>query len=460
MAIKVRFFLSISAVLLVLGGCGAVTESPKPAMQTTGQYAARRLDDAGLKSFIEKASGRPASSTWDVRQMTLAAFYFNPDLDVARSQWEASKAARITAGQRPNPSIGVTPARDATQPSPWLFGLTINLPIETGGKREQRVEQAGHLANSAEYQISSTAWTVRSRVVGALIDMTAADKSVALYRQQAYAQKAVLDVFEERMSQGQFPSVTASQIRVAYQQTLLAEKEAAKQAVEARARLAAAIGVSLEALENITINSNCLELPSAAAVDRRAALQAHTRLMASLADYQAAHSALQLEFARQTPDINLGPGYTWNKDGNAFTLGLSITLPVFNNNEGPIAEAIAKRKLAADQFNAAQADVIGRIEGAEASLKTAKSKLVTADQLFAAQQDKLKQLQSQLRPAEASKLPLLLAESEVYTATVARHDALIQVLKSKAAVEDASQQPQFGGFNASASHQSPRPEGQ
>ena len=142
LAIKVRFFLSISAVLLVLGGCGAVTESPKPAMQTTGQHAARRLDDAGLKSFIEKASGRPASSTWDVRQMTLAAFYFNPDLDVARSQWEASKAARITAGQRPNPSIGVTPARDATQPSPWLFGLTINLPIETGGLEPETVTAA------------------------------------------------------------------------------------------------------------------------------------------------------------------------------------------------------------------------------------------------------------------------------------------------------------------------------
>ncbi|MDE3017352.1 MAG: TolC family protein, partial [Pseudomonadota bacterium] len=293
-----------------------------------------------------------------------------------------------------------------------------------------------------------------------LIDVAAADKSVALYRQQADAQKAVLDVFSERTAQGQLPSVTASQVHVAYQQTLLAEKEAAKQAAEARARLASAIGVSLTALDSVKIDTSELE-SSAAAVDRSSALKAHTGLMAALAEYEAAHSALHLELAKQVPDINIGPGYTWNKDGNAFRLGLSITRPVFNNNEGPIAEAVAKRKLSADKFNAAQADIIGRIDGAEARLKTTRSKLETADQLLAAQQDKLKQLQSQLRPAEASKLPLLLAESEIYTAAIARQDALVQMLKSKAALEDALEQPQFGSvFDASASRQPPRPEGQ
>ncbi|MDE3060422.1 MAG: TolC family protein [Pseudomonadota bacterium] len=456
-----RHLLLLSLALMALSGCASIKETPAPVMQTAEQYFARRLDDAGLKSFIEQATGKPASGTWDAQQLTLAALYFNPDLDVARSQWEVSKAGKITAGQRPNPSVSITPSHDATQPSPWFFGLDINLPIETAGKRELRVEQAEHLASVAEYQVGSAAWAVRSRVVNALIDVVAADTSVALYRQQADAQKAVLDVFSERTAQGQLPSVTASQVRVAYQQTLLAEKEAAKQAVEARARLAAAIGVSLTALDSIKIDPDGLELPSAAVVDRPSALKVHTGLMAALAEYEAAHSALQLELAKQMPDINLGPGYSWNKDGNAFRLGLSITLPVFNNNEGPIAEAVAKRKLAVDKFNAAQADIIGRIDGAEASLKTAKSKLDTADRLLAAQQDKLKQLQSQLRPAEASKLPLLLAQSEIYTAAIARQDALVQVLKSKAALEEALEQPQFGSaFDASASRQPPRPEGQ
>ncbi len=446
-------------MIFALSGCTTQVESPAPAIQTADQYAARKLDDAGLKAFIEQATGEPTSGKWDVRQLTLAALYFNPDLDVARSQWEASKAAGITAGQRPNPSIGITPSHDAGKANPWLLGLDINLPIETAGKRGLRVEQAGHMASAAEFQVGSAAWTARSRVVGALIDVAAASKAVALYQKQAAAQKAVLDVFEERTAQGQLPSVTASQMLVAYQQTLLAGKDAAMQAVEAKARLASAIGVSLAALDGVNVDWHGMELPSASAVGMSAALKANMGLMAALAEYEAAHSALQLELAKQTPDINLGPGYQWAKDGNVLTLGLSITLPMFNNNEGPIAEAVARRKQAADKVNAVQADIIGRIEGTEAGLKAAQSKVVTADRLLMAQQDKLKQIQSQLRPAEASKLPLLLAESEIYTAAIARHDALIQMLKSKAALEDALQQPQFGVFDASASRQSPRPEG-
>ncbi len=456
-----RKSLCISAIIAALSGCTTQTESLPPAIQTANQYAARKLDDSGLKAFIEQTTGKPSSGRWDVRQLTLAALYFNFDLDVARSKWEAGKAAGITAGQRPNPSIGIAPSHDAVRAIPWLLDFGINLPIEMAGKRELRVERAGHLASAAEYQVGSAAWTVRSRVVYALIDVGAANKSEALYGKQAEAQKAVLDVFNERTAQGQLPSVTASQMLVAYQQTLLIGKDAAKQAVEAKARLASAIGVSLAAIDGVNVDWRGMESASAPAFDMSTALKAHTGLMVALAEYEAAHSALQLELARQTPDINLGPGYQWANDGNVLTLGLSITLPVFNNNEGRIAEAVANRKQAAQKVNAAQSDIIGRIEGAEAGLEAAQSKLVTADRLLVAQQDKLIQLQSHLRPTEASKLPLLLAASENYTATIARHDALIQLLKSKAALEDASQQPQFGrGFDASAFLQSTRPEGQ
>ena len=43
--------------------------------------------------------------------LTLAAFYFHPELDVARAQWAVAEAARITAGERPALAAGVAPAR-------------------------------------------------------------------------------------------------------------------------------------------------------------------------------------------------------------------------------------------------------------------------------------------------------------------------------------------------------------
>ncbi|MFO1242734.1 MAG: hypothetical protein U1E36_05980 [Rickettsiales bacterium] len=43
---------------------------------------------------------------WGVDELTTAALYFNPAFEVAQAQKEVTKAAEITAGQRPNPTIG------------------------------------------------------------------------------------------------------------------------------------------------------------------------------------------------------------------------------------------------------------------------------------------------------------------------------------------------------------------
>ena len=41
--------------------------------------------------------------------LTLAAFYYHPDMEVARAEWDVARAAIQTAGGRPNPTLNVTP---------------------------------------------------------------------------------------------------------------------------------------------------------------------------------------------------------------------------------------------------------------------------------------------------------------------------------------------------------------
>ena len=372
------------------------------------------------------------------------------------------QAAKITAGQRPNPTASVTPTLDYTFTSPWALAFGLSVPIETADKRELRIQTAQKQAKSGEYKIIGAAWTVRNRLVNALIDYYAATESKALYQQQVALQKPIVDIFEQRLSTGQMLTPNASQTFITYRQTVLAEKNADKQQAEAFASIASAIGVSTEALRNIHIDTSTIAAirkqdDMVSDVAREDILKHHSQLMAALADYQAAHSALQLEIAKQTPDINLGPGYEWSKDGSIYTLGLSVTLPVFNNNEGPIAEAEAKRQEAAKRFNALQVDVIGKIELAQASYKASRATLKTADQLVEAQKIKSGQLNSQLGTGEASKLPSLLAQSEITTAAIARLDAMVQLLKAKAALETALEQPLFGGtVDNSLTQSSPR----
>ena len=82
----------------------------------------------------------------------------------------------------------------------------------------------------------------------------------------------------------------------------------------------------------------------------------------SLEEYAAAESAVRSEIARQYPDISFGPGFAYDQGQNKFTFGFSVTLPIFNRNKGPIAEAEARREEVATRFLSLQARVIGETD--------------------------------------------------------------------------------------------------
>src|SRR5712671_3593682 len=91
---------------------------------------------------------------------------------------------------------------------------------------------------------------------------------------------------------------------------------------------------------------------------QRLALLNRIDLRRQLAQYAAADEALKLEIGKQYPDIDISGGYTWEGGENIFELGPSAVLPVFNQNQGPIAEAEARRREVAAQFLAMQAGII------------------------------------------------------------------------------------------------------
>ena len=82
----------------------------------------------------------------------------------------------------------------------------------------------------------------------------------------------------------------------------------------------------------------------------------------SLLEYAAAEARLQLEIARQYPDIQLNPGYDFDEGHHKFTFGPTFPVPVWNRNSGPIAQAAAMRSEAEARFLALQSQVIGEME--------------------------------------------------------------------------------------------------
>src|SRR6266853_5403102 len=138
--------LSLS-LLCILAGCARFEHQPLAPRETAAKLESRSLDTPVLKSFLETNLHRPLTEwpavSWDSDMLILAAFFYHPSLDVARAQWAVAQGGKITAGERPNPTLNLLPGYDTTTaiPSPWLPLGTLDIPIETAGKRKYRIAQ-------------------------------------------------------------------------------------------------------------------------------------------------------------------------------------------------------------------------------------------------------------------------------------------------------------------------------
>ena len=438
--------------LLVITAClsGCVSYHPKElsATNSANQFEARSLADPALRAFLEtnRFTGEWPRKSWDLDTLTLAAFYFHPDLDVARAKWAVATAGRTTAGERPNPTLGVSPAYNTTTaiPSPWLVTPTLDIPIETAGKRGYRIAHASQLSEAARLNIASVAWQVRSRVRRSLVELLAARETETLFKRQQALQAENVHLLQGQLEAGAISAFEVTQARLAAASARLALRDVERQAAEARVQLADALGLPVHALEGVGLSFAGLDvLPTEVPTNeaRRQALLNRTDILGALSDYAASESALQLEIAKQYPDVNLSPGYEFDQGDNKWSLGLSVTLPVLNRNQGAIAEAEARRTESAATFNALQARVLAEIDRALAGYRAALGKQADAASLQANLQQQEKMARAKCDAGEISKSELAALRLQLSASALARLEALTQSQLALGQLEAALQSP-------------------
>ncbi len=436
-------------IVLPLTGCAVrrYQAAPIVATQTASSFEVRNLSDSGLQSFVEKSLGQPMPpwppKLWDLPTLSLIGLYFSPEVQAARARLEQADAVIVTAGARPNPTIDFAPG----VPSPYLLTLDLAVPLETKGKRGYRIRSARNLDQAARFDLADSAWKVHSGVRRALLDYLLASRSLELFRSEEQIRTEQVRLLQERFVAGDIPRPELDLARIELSKTHLSMSTAAGQVAETRAALAAAMGISVAGLEGADFAWSDLDSPpnpqsfSPQQIRREAVLD-RLDIRRSLAQYAAAEADLQLEIAKQYPDIQIAPGYTFEERDSFFTLGLSMTLPVFNRNQGPIAEAEAKRKEAAATFLQKQAQVIGDSEKALAVYSAALDELAEADQSLRQLQDtQLRMTQLAVQVGEEDRLTLNGMQLESAAVARARLDALGRAQIALGDLEDALQRP-------------------
>jgi cobalt-zinc-cadmium efflux system outer membrane protein len=436
------------AGILSLAGCAAQRYQAVPivASETASRLVSRNLADSALKLFVEQNLGHPVSpwppATWDLQTLSLAALYFNPALDSARARVAGTEAALVTAGARPNPSVSIAPGI----PTPYLLTLDFAIPIETAGKRGYRVLAARSLDQASRLDLADSAWTVGSGVRAALLNYIIASQTLELFRSEENALQDQVRILERILSAGEIPRQNVDLARIELSKTHLAVSMTEGQIDESRAALAAAIGIPVAGLRGAQFSWPGVDTPPSAPslsseqVQRDAVLN-RLDIRRALAQYAAAEAGLRLEIAKQYPDINLGPGYTYEETHSFFTVGASSTIPLFNRNQGPIAEAEARRREVAAAFLERQAQVIARSERALAVYTAALKELSEAESLRKLQDNQLQITQQAIRSGTDIRLSLDSVQIQILVLDRARLDALVRAQRALGELEDAVQRP-------------------
>ena len=448
---------------LILTGCAARRYQPAPivATETASRLETRSLADPRLRAFVEKDVGHAVTpwppQTWDSATLYRAALYFSPALDAARARLAESQAAIVSAGARPNPSLSVTPG----VPSPYLFNLDFSVPIETAGKRGHRIQTARSLDEAARFDLADSAWKVRSSVRIALLNYLLAARSLDSLRSEETIRGEQVNILQQRFLIGEIPRPEVDLARIELSKADLAINTVEGQLAEAKAALAASIGIPVAGLRGFEFSWADLDSPPSAEslspeeIQRDAVLN-RLDVRRSLAQYAAAEADLQLEISKQYPDLQIGTGYTYEETNNFFTLGLSTILPLFNRNQGPIAEAEARRKEAAASFLEKQAQVIAGGERALALYKAALKELAEVDQTLSKLQDsQLRMMRQAVRLGEEDRLGLNGVQIQRSVLARARLDALARAQSALGELEDAVQRPLDPGDAFSVTPESP-----
>lgn len=436
-----------SAIILCLINSSCISLNKEPLetkLVDLKFFQSRNFNDPNLEKFIEKINGKKPQKNWGVDNLYLAAIYFNPRMEVVKRELQLAKAGEVTAGQIPNPILSITPGIDNSNSKGQMYSsMSFILPIETNGKRGLRKNITQFRTQAAQAKIETIKWDIRREILAALISLYSADQKRKTYQEAAATQKTIINIYEQRAKQGQLLTAIASQANIVNLQTQLQLQDSKAIKDKSLVSLAASVSVPVDAVDKISIDFSDIKKISHSDLDlenlRAKTLLNNPELVAALMEYNATHEALKLEIAKQIPDINIGPAYQWDAhDGGKIGLGISLTLPIFNQNEGPIAEAKARREIAAANFNMIQTRIISGIETAKVSLVTAKKQYDLAKKLLDEERKKIKTLQSQLSKNELGKLPMLHALSEAQMIHQNVIDAEIQILRAFAELENAT----------------------
>lgn len=311
----------IRVILCLLGlASGAVTHAADdPVREPTGALTLREA----LALALER-SPELAAFSWEIR---------------------ARDAHAVQAGRLPNPelrteveNIGGSGNRQAFEETETTVRLAQL--IELGGKRGKRERLAQLSSALATWDYEAKRLVVLSETSKAFVETLVAQERVALATELEQTSRRAVDAVGAQIAAGGASPVSGLRTQLGVEKLDLERRRAEQELVAARIGLAATWGSHDPRFARLAGDLADIQPPPPVddLVDR---LDANPDLARWTTELEERRAALHLEQAGRVPDVTVGAGGRHFSDNGdtAVVFELTIPLPVFDRNDGAIAEA-------------------------------------------------------------------------------------------------------------------------
>ena len=305
------------------------------------------------------ARGRPPGLEVTVDELVARAVADNPDLEAARADLEAAQGRVRQAALRPNPMVELGGQKALGPDNNLVVGLTV--PLDLNGRKEGRVGVAEREADVRRALLAERERRLRAEVRLKAGEVLAARRNLEVADDLLAVNREALALVRRRVSEGAAPPLEENLTLVEVNRL-----EASRELLGSRVEIATLGLKALAALrpdDALTLRGD-LTAPPVVPVREMAlpqALSDRPDLRAARAEVAAARARVRKEEAEGRWDASVNVGYQRQDFGyglqgltesgarrpiqdvfHYFGGGVSIMLPVRNQNQGNVAAARAE----------------------------------------------------------------------------------------------------------------------
>lgn len=448
--------LAVVLCALPFIGCATYEAHPLAPHAELARLRDVAVDDLRVEYATNATTGTARfdpSDGLDEAELATVALTLNADLRAKRAGIGEARALLVTAGLLPNPDLGafVRPGIGGTSGTGFGLDALFDLmrPDERDAKRglaESNVEYVRAEIEAAELRLVSDVRRGRIRLLSA-------EQAARLVEQELGLRDETVRLVRRQRELGETTEIALALVELDATTLQRQAREARANVESERAALNALIGVppTLEIPlvgDGSTLTFAIVPDPTDDDLDARL-IAGRGELRVRASEYASAEQELRLAVARQYPRIGVGPSYEKDIEGSE-GLGLvaSIEIPIFDRNQGEIAEKSAHRERVRAEYVAELHELRARAFAARAKQRSARLDVETLQRDVMPLVERTEALfESALRARELSVFEWLTARTRAIQSRKDLLDALTRYASAAVDLDSATGTPLVAVLN-------------